>query len=144
MAQRAKGQENRLVMTGPEGVEDSINDVKSSELSIDVEVLEEHLLGETAARFDDIFNGCSGNMEMQLESRAFLDFIGRVKDRAQRRLPADSKFILTSAFALPNGTRVRLVFEDLFFGPIPIRTSSRKEYVTFRIEWKCSTVRRIG
>lgn len=144
MAQRVKGQENRLVMTGPNGVEEGLGDVKSSEAEIDLEVLEEHFLGETAARYDDIYNGCNGNMELQIESRAFMDFIGRVQDRAQRRLPADSKFMLTSAFSLPNGTRIRLCFEDLFFGPMPLRTPSRKEYVTLRVEWKCSTLRRIG
>ncbi len=144
MAQRVKGQETRLVVSGPDGVEDGLADVKSFEAELDLEILEEHFLGETAARFDDIFNGCSGNMEVQIESRAFLDFIGRVQDRAQRRLPADTKFMCTTAIALPNGTRIRLCFEDLFFGPIPLRTPSRKEYTTMRVEWKCSTLRRIG
>jgi hypothetical protein len=144
MAQRLKGQETRLVVAGPNGVEDGLVDVQSFEAELDVEILEEAFLGEVANRFDDIFNGVGGNMEVQIESRAFVDFIGRVQDRAQRRLPADTKFVITSAFALPNGVRVRLVFEDVFFGPIPIRTPSRKEYTKMRIEWKCSTLRRVG
>lgn len=144
MSQRLKGQETKLILTGPNGVEEGLADVKSFEAEIDLEILEEEFLGETSNRFDDIFNGVGGNMEVQIESRLFLDFIGRVIDRAQRRLPADTKFIATSAFALPNGQRVRLMFEDVFFGPMPIRTPSRKQYTTMRVEWKCSTLRRIG
>ncbi len=144
MAQRAKGQEAKLVISGPSGVEEGLVDVKSLEMEMDVEILEEGLLGETANRFDDIFNGVGGNAEMQIGSRLFLDFLGRVQDRAQRRSPASAQFTITAAFALPAGLRVRLVFEDVFFGPIPIRVPSRKEYVTIRVEWKCSTLRRVG
>lgn len=144
MAQRLKGQESKLIISGPAGVEEGLIDVKSFEAEMDLEILEEGLLGETANRFDDIFNGVGGNAEMQIESRLFLDFIGRVQDRAQRRSPASSQFNITAAFALPAGLRVRLVFEDVFFGSIPIRTPSRKEYTTIRVEWKCSSLRRIG
>lgn len=144
MSQRVKGQETKLVLSGPNGAEEGLFDVRSFEAELDIETLEEGYLGETANRFDDIYNGTSGNAEAHIENRLYLDFIGRVVDRSQRRLPADTQFNAVSAFAMPNGTRQRLLFQDIFFGPIQMRAASRKDYVIIRWEWKCSNLKRIG
>lgn len=144
MAQRIKGQEIKCIVAGPSGVEEGLIDIRSLDLEIDIEILEDAILGETANRYDDIFNGVGGNLESQLENRLWLDFIGRVQDRAQRRTPASAQFNITAAFALPSGLRPRLLLEDVFFGGFSIRTASRKDYTLFRCEWKGSSLRRIG
>lgn len=143
MAQRIKGQEVALVFSSPAGVEEGLVDVQSFEAELDVEILQEKFLGETADRYDDIYNGVSGNAEFQIETVQYFRFTERVQERSQRRTPADAQFQIVAAFAFPNGTRARLIFEDVFWGPLPIRTPSRNEYVTVRVEWKGSNLRRI-
>lgn len=144
MAQRLKGQETKMICTGPDGVEQGLIDIKSLNLVVDMEILEEALLGETVNRFDDILNGFGGDFEAQIENRLWMDWIGRMTDRAARRLPAASQFNVTTALALSSGLRPRLLFEDVFWGQTGLRVASRKEYVTIRSEWKCSSMRRIG
>lgn len=143
MAQRIKGQEVALVFSGPNGVEEGLANVQSFEAELDVEILQEKFLGEVADRYDDIYNGVSGNAEFQLDVTTYFRFTERVQQRSQRRTPADAQFQVVAALAFPNGTRARVVFEDVFWGPLPIRVPSRNEYVTVRVEWKGSTLRRI-
>ena len=143
MGQRLKGQEATISFVGPTGDEDGLQDVVSFEAELDVEILEEGFLGETANRYDDIFNGVSGRVEIQIESEAYFRFQQRVQDRAQRRSPAAGKFIAKASFRFPSGNRFRLTFEDIFFGPLPIRAPSRRDYVTATIQWKGSTIRRV-
>ena len=54
MAQRIKGQEVVLGFTSPDGDQDGIEDVISFEAELDIEMLQERYLGETADRYDDI------------------------------------------------------------------------------------------
>lgn len=143
MAQRIKGQEVTLSFVGPTGDEDGLQDVVSFEAELDIEILEEGFLGETANRFDDIYNGTTGRMELQIENRDYFRFQQRVQDRAQRRTPAAGKFNAKASFRFPDGTRVRLTFEDIFFGPLPVRVPSRRDYVTATVQWKCTVIRRV-
>jgi hypothetical protein len=144
MAQRIKGQETKAVFTSPDGLEEGMADCTSFESEIDMEILEEGYLGETANRFDSIYNGSGGNIEFHVESSSALAFIDKLKDRAQRRSAASGQFNVVSAMAFPNGTRARILYEDVHFGAVPIRIPSRKDYVTLRFEWKCTNYRRIG
>lgn len=142
MAQRIKGQETACVFTSPDG-DESVGDVKSFEAELDIQILEEGYLNETANRFDDIYNGVSGSIELHIESPDYFRFTQKVQDRAQRRTSAEGKFSVTSTFKFPSGARFRLTFEDIFFGPLPLRAPSRGEYVTVTVAWKGSTLRRV-
>lgn len=142
MAQRLKGQETVLSFTSPDGDEE-VGDVKSFEAELDIQTLEEGYLGETANRYDDIYNGTSGTAELHIESANYFAFTQKVKDRSQRRTPAAGKFSATSSFDFPNGERARITFEDIFFGPLPLRAPSRGEYVTVTVAWKCSEIRQV-
>jgi hypothetical protein len=143
MAQRIKGQETVIGFTNPDGDQDGIDDILDFEAELDIEILEEKYLGKTSNDFDDIFNGVSGQVSVHMRTSAYFRFQERIQDRAQRRTAADGVFTATSTFNFPNGTRARLTFEDLFFGPSPIQVGGRSEYVKGTIQWKCSTVRRV-
>lgn len=143
MGQRIKGQETTISFVGPTGDEEGLQDVVSFEAELDIEILEEGFLGETANRYDDIYNGTSGRVEIQIETAQYFRFQQRVQDRAQRRTPAAGKFNAKSSFRFPDGTRFRITFEDIFFGPLPVRAPSRRDYITATIQWKCSTIRRV-
>jgi hypothetical protein len=73
-------------------------------------------------------------MEVQLETQQFTELITRIKDRAQRRTPAEEQFNALMTMQFPNGERPRISVENLFFGSIPVAVGGRDEYVTVRIE----------
>jgi hypothetical protein len=143
MAQRIKGQEVSLSFVGPSGSEDGLADVLNFEAELQMEILREGYLGETVDRRDDIYRGVSGRCELHLESGAYFRFTQRVQDRAERRTPADGQFLAMASFQFPNGERVRLSFENIFFDALPIRAPERAGYVTVTVAWECERMRRI-
>lgn len=134
MGQRVKGQEIELQIVGPDGREEGLGDVVSGTIEFQLDILTQGLLNETSDRRDDIFRGVRLEMEVQLETALFTEFITRVKDRAQRRSPAEEVFNALMTLALPNGERPRISVENLFFGSIPVAVGGRDEYVTVRVE----------
>ena len=143
MAQRIKGQEVVIGFTNPDGDQEGLEDITNFEAELDIETLQEGYLGETADRYDDIYHGVSGTVELHLESKDYFSFTERVQDRSERRTPASGTFTATASFQFPNGDRVRLTFEDIFFGALPVRVPSRGEYVTVTIAWKGQRMRRV-
>ena len=120
MAQRIKGQECKIIMTGPEGREGGIIDVQSFEASFKVELKAEGYLGETTQRYDEIFNGVEGRLELHLENDHYFEFMRRVQNRAQRRESAEGQFNIMVSLAFPSDGRKRILLEDVFFGEQPI------------------------
>lgn len=143
MAQRLKGQETVLSFTNPDGDQEGLQDVLNFEAELDIETLSEGYLGETADRFDDIYHGVSGQVEIHMETDDYFRFAERVQDRAERRTPASGSFSATASFGFPNGQRPRITFENIFFGPLPVRAGGRGEYVSATIQWKCERLRRV-
>lgn len=143
MAQRIKGQETVISFTNPQGDQEGLEDVLNFEAELDIEILQEGYLGETADRYDDIYHGVSGRVDLHLENTDYFRFTERVQDRAERRTAAGGVFTATSSFAFPNGQRARLTFEDIFFGALPLRAPSREEYVTVTVSWKGARMRRV-
>lgn len=144
MAQRIKGQETVLGFTNPDGDQEGLEDILSFEAELDMEILEEKYLGRSSNDYDDIFNGVSGQVELHMRTVDYFRFQEKIQDRAERRTAADGTFSATASFNFPNGTRMRITFEDLFFGPSPISVGSRSEYVKGTIQWKCSRIRRVS
>ncbi len=141
MAQRIKGQEVRVIMVSPAGLETSLSDVQSFEVEPMMEVLSEGYLGETTERKDDIFKGCRGTMEINLEQTAYFEFIDGVVLRSQRRTPASARYNVMATMDFPNGTSVRVLMENIFFGAPPVTIGSREDYVTVSLEFECSEVK---
>lgn len=140
---RLKGQETNLAFTDPDGDVEGLGSLKSFEAELDIQILEEGYLGETSNQYDEIFNGVGGNCEFHMQSTKWFEFTEKVQDRAARRSSASGKFSITSSFDFPNGDRARITFENVFFGPFPIRIPSRQDYVTVTLTWKCSAIRRV-
>lgn len=143
MAQRIKGQEVTVAFTTPEGDFTDFTDVLSATITLENEILEESYLGEVSNRYDDIYNGVSGSVEMHLENNQFVTFMNLVQDRSERRAPAAGQFNVSMTFALPNGERARVTCEDVFWGPIPVEVGGRADYVKLSLEFKCSRMRRV-
>ena len=143
MSQRIKGQETVVGFTDPDGDVDELGDVRSMDIELDQEILEEHYLGKTTADFDDIYNGAGGNIELHISTVAWLQFTEKVQQRAQRRTAAGGKFSITTSLQFGSGARARLTFEDVFWGPMPMNIGGRKEYITVKLTWKGGEMRRV-
>lgn len=139
---RIKGQAVLATVSGPVGIED-FTARSSLDLAAKMEILEEAYIGETTNRYDDIFNGISGSLEIHIERVTAFDFVERIIARARRRAAASDQYNILVRFSLPNGTLKRLLFEDIFFGEVPINTAGRPDYVTMTIPFEGSTMRSV-
>jgi hypothetical protein len=143
MTQRIKGQEVSVFVAGPDGDEDSFENIGDLEISVNLEILEEGYLGQVANEYDDIFNGVTGKISAHLSRSAYFRFQQKVQDRAQRRTPADEKFNIGARLSFPNGETARVTIEDVKFGPLPLTVGGRKEYVDVPIDFASSKIRRV-
>lgn len=144
MAQRIKGSEVSLILTSPEGREDSLDAIGSITLTVQIELLTEGYLGESSNRRDEIFNGVEGSLDLHLERGAYFDLVQRIKDRAARRTPAADRFDLMAIYAFPNGDRRRGIIRDVHFGEIPIESAGRGDYVSSTINFGGEDIEFLG
>jgi hypothetical protein len=144
MAQRVKGLECSLSLSTPDGADEEVfEDVLEATLDVDMEILEQGYLGQTSKKFDDIFNGISGNVKTHMETSTIFKLAEKVQDRAERRTPADGVFSLSFTVNFPSGAKARLTAEDIFFGTIPLKIGKREDYVESELTFKCSRLRRV-
>lgn len=138
---RVKGQEVKVVWTGPEGLEEGIDAIQNFRATFENEVLTENYLGRVTSDYDDIFNGVDISMDIHLHSPEYMRFAQRVLDRAQRRDPASGQFNVMVSLEFPTGERHRVVIQDVKFGEIPLNAGGRAEYVSSTIQGKSSSYR---
>lgn len=138
---RIKGQETVISVSGPQGNVGAIEAVQSAEFEHEIDILSEGYLGETAERKDEIFMGISGKLELHLPRRDYLAFVDQVIGRAQRRLPANLVFNITTTLTFPDGTIARVLYRDVAFGTSPLSIGGRSEYVSSTIAFEGSSVR---
>lgn len=138
-----KGQETLFTVTSPAGHEDSIDHIKDTSFTFDMELIQEQYLGQVADQFDDIFRGVTVEITFDLASPKVFDFVQRIVDRAQRRASANLKFSVTSALKFPSGERRRMLFPDLKFGEIPTNFGGRDEYGEVKLTAKGSSFRKL-
>lgn len=140
--QRIKGQEVEVLLVVNGAIQNTVTDVRSFEVAPKLEIKEEGYLGEKTNRYDDIFNGVRGRMELHIENQDVFDMVIGFIDRAKRRTPGVTVNI-KSTFNFPNGDRPRVLLQDVFFGEVPFNTASRGDYVSVALEFACSDLRKI-
>ena len=103
MGQRVKGQETVVTVIGPDGEIGAFDHIVSHEMTLEMEVIEEEYLSHTAKDYDDIFHGISGSLTAHLSQNLFWTFTEDVQSRAQRRVPSNLRYEITTQFNMPNG-----------------------------------------
>jgi hypothetical protein len=132
-------------MVGPTGDITTFDHIQSLDFSMDMEILEEGYLGQTANQFDDIYNGISGNLTAHMSNNEFWAFQEQVQFRAERRTAgpaANTQFSITTQFTLPTGELARVTIEDVHFGPVETSIGGREEYVELSVEFSASFMTR--
>ncbi len=140
--QRIKGQEIEILLILDGVVQENLTDVRSFEVAAKLEIKEEGYLGEKTNRYDEIFNGMRGRMELHFENRGVFDFTFAVMDRAKRRTPG-VQVVIKATLNFPNGQRPRIIIPDASFGEIPFNWASRGDYGTAGIEFQASDMQRV-
>ncbi len=133
--QRIRGQETEILLIVDNVIQDTITDVRSIEFAFKFEMKEEGYLGERTNRYDEIFNGMRGRIELHFENDDIFDLITAILDRAKRRTPGTLINIKTT-LNFPNGDRPRVVIPDVKFGEVPINFASRSDYGTMGLDFQ--------
>ena len=142
---RLKGQETQVRMLSNGEPTEVANAISNFEMTDEIEVLEEEYLGETEARYDDIYKGTSFSLEIHIEAKAPFDLREQVIARAQRRGgEAARRFDIAFVSGLPDGQTKVLTLVDVKFGPINTSNGGRADYVTMKFEGSCSVVQTIN
>lgn len=137
MAQRVKGQEVVVQIVKDSEVLNTISDIRSFEVSFQMEVLREGYLGETTNRRDSIFTGIAGRMELHFENKDIFDLIKDLLDKARRRTPG-ATINIQAVLNMPNGERPKINILDAEFGEIPVGFGSRQDYGTISLTFEAA------
>lgn len=139
MGLRIKGQEVELMLIVDGAQQDTITDFRSFEVASKLEIKEEGYLGEKTNRYDEIFNGVRGRMELNFESPSVFDLIKSVVDRAKRRTPG-TQINIKATLNFPSGEKKRVLIQDAFFGEMPLNFGSRSDYGTVGLDFSAQDV----
>lgn len=135
--QRLKGQEVevRIIVDGV--LSDAFTSIGSFNETLKLEKKEEGFLGETTNRYDEIFNGFDGAMEIQVSNQRWMQFQAQIKSRARREQPNLQFNVVVTDF-YPNGDTPTRTYVDVFFGPQPRSVASRGDYVKVSLDFSSS------
>ena len=132
---RIRGQEVEVLLLVDGTIQDTITDVRSFEVAAKLEIQEEGYLGEKTNRYDEIFKGIRGRMEMHFENKDILTLMKSIINRAKRRTPG-TQINVKATLNFPNGDRPRVLINNAFFGEIPLNFASRSDYGTASLEFQ--------
>lgn len=138
--QRIKGQEVEVLLVVDGEVQSSLQDVQSFELMLQFETLEEGYLGEKNNRYDEVYKGVTGAIEMHNSSPDLFTFFEAIKNRAQRQSPG-TVVNVKATMNYPSGDRKRAILQDVFFDPMGLSFGGRTEYGTTKLDFKGSEYR---
>lgn len=139
MAQRIKGQEVEAILVVNGAPQLTTTDIKSFELTLQLEILSEGYLGETTDRKDSVFKGIAGSLELHVENQEFLKLFQTIVDKARRRTPG-TRINLKATLNFPNGDRPRVLIPDVEFGELPLNFGSRTDYGAITLSFEASNM----
>jgi hypothetical protein len=135
VSQRITGQEVQVLTVVDGQPQDTFTDIRSFEITAQLDILKEGYIGETTDRRDEIFRGVSGRMVLHIEDQSFLDFFASVVNRARRREPG-TKINIKATLNFPSGQRPRVLLSDVKFGALPLNFGSRGDYGEINLEFE--------
>jgi hypothetical protein len=138
MAQRIKGQEVSVLIISGGTLQAKITEITNSEITFELEILEEGYIGRKSNDFDMIFNGMTVKMECHMSNDQAISFTQAITDRAARRTGEGARIDVVHVFEFDNGQFVSITVPNLQFQSVPISNGGRGEYVSISFEAKSS------
>lgn len=139
MGKRLRGQNVELAIVVNGQNNSNLTKIKSFSFEPMMETQEEGFLGHTSNEFDDIFNGISGDIELQIPNRGYIDFLLKVIKRARDQEPGTKINIKCTCNFSVQGP-VRLMFADISIESPKFDSGGRGEYVTGGFSFKCTDI----
>jgi len=137
MSARIRGQEVEILMIANGVPLVNITDVRSFEMSFQLETQTEGYLGETTNRKDSIFNGIRGRLELHYSDQEVFQLIQTLVDKARRRTPG-AVINIKATLNFANGDRPRVLIPNVEFGEVPLSFGSRTDYGTISLDFEAS------
>ena len=135
---RLRGQDVSLKAIAGGQLVTAINSVATFNDSVMFEIKEDGFLGEVANRYDEVLSGYSGDVEMQVNTAKWLNYVQQIEQRASRQQPAlVFNMVRTDFFA--NGDSAVITYNDVHFGPLPTTFGGRADFAKVKLEFKCTT-----
>lgn len=138
MGQRIKGQEVEVLIISDGRPQQALFDIRSFEITFQMEIKSEGYLGETSNRRDSIFNGVQGRMEAHVETQEFLRFFVDLINKARRRTPG-AQINIKATLNFPNGDRPRILIPNCEFGNLPLNFGSRSDYGSVSLDFEAES-----
>lgn len=136
--QRIKGQETVVTVMLDGQLQARIDSISDAEVTFELEILEEGYLGETANRFDSIFNGMTIRAVGHLTNIQLIELANAIVQRAQRRAGGAVRIDMALSLVFPGGDLITIAIPDVQFQSIPVADGGREEYVQWTLEAKAS------
>lgn len=138
MPQRIKGQEIQILVISAGNLLSRITDIQSSELTFELEILEEGYIGKKSNDFDMIFNGVTVKMEAHMSNDQAITLAQAIVDRAQRRTGEGARIDVVHVYQFDDGRVVTITVPNLQFQSVPLNNGGRAEYLSVSFEAKSS------
>lgn len=135
---RIKGQETQVFLIEDGDPQLQISAIRNTDITFDLELLEEGYLGETFNRVDSVFNTVSVKFEAHLVKADLIRISGRIVDKAKRRIGAGTRIDMLTNFVFPEGDLIAIGVRDIQFAPIPISIAGRADFVSVTMDGKAS------
>lgn len=150
--QRAKGEDVVISLfqlsNGNKSKIQDIVDIKNYEITFNLELLKEGYLGQSTDRLDDIYRGVTGSLEFHFSDAGALKLIQSAVARARRRAGSQQgplmSFSHQATLYLPDGTRAIISVPEMFFGPIPLTSGGREQFLGVKLDWAGEDAQFIG
>lgn len=137
--QRIKGQEVTAVLRVNGVPQESMTIARSVTITPRFDKLEEGYLGEYQMRFDEVFQGVDFALALNFADDGVIEFMLKIKDRAQRRTPGTQVDLVTS-LRFPGGGTTTVTLTDCFFANMPIAFGSRTDYGEFSLDGSAADI----
>ena len=135
MTLRAKGQEVTLTIVANGQVQQVLADVISFDALFAVEMLEQAFVGESTARYDELFKGGGFDITFQQFSESHVVLAAAIVERARE----ESKLVVNvTAYVEINGEVAFLSWPDAQFGEAEVKMSGQMDYYTVRYHGQSS------
>lgn len=136
--QRIKGQETVVTVMLDGQLQARVDSITDAEVTFELEILEEGYLGETANRYDSIFNGMTIRAVGHLTNTQLITLAEAIVSRAQRRAGGAVRIDMALSLVFPGGDLITIAIPDVQFQSIPVSDGGREEYVQWTLEAKAS------
>jgi hypothetical protein len=134
---RIRGTGVELLISTNNSPRQNITNIRSFEMTPELEILSEGYLGMTTELKDMIYNGLTGKFEMHFENQDILRFTSEMVDKATRRTPG-VEVNLKVTLNFDNGQRPRIMIPGAEFGAIPMSFGGRKDYGNVAVNFAAS------